>query len=454
MNINQFKVIAATVGCLAIGSANAQNVLSDYCDYPTGHMQDPNFGDASSHISFSIGQDDQGKMDVTITSRGHENKIDLLWVNTNYGSLIIGENKDECDECGTSMSAKFDLGDRKDDFVVNEIHWSYVGWRGEWASDGGYTVPYNASCNVVSDDNIAPTFTSATVVDGSITYKSVNISCDATDETSPAVCTKFYITDTENGIENQSFTVDGVTKVGTLNGLKPNTEYNLSIVARDDAGNRSEPKTVSFKTINRASECSITYGHFTAADKDINIDISYDNNVVTYTMTPINAGEELNYAEICIVNYGSHQMTISEDKHSAVYTHNDIVEAGTIFQSFFLYNFKSFEGNRQTSEGWGDFDRMNYYIMGGCNTSAVGDFTIDNCNIVATPTMVKNNMHIKSTEAINQYKIFDLNGRMIKNGNAFGLTDIDIDLSNIGAGNYIISINTDCKTENIRFAKR
>ena len=71
---------------LLCAQAHAQTeVLSDYCDYPTGHQCNPDFADANSHISLSVGRNEQGKMAVSITSRGHDKVIDLLWVNTSYG---------------------------------------------------------------------------------------------------------------------------------------------------------------------------------------------------------------------------------------------------------------------------------------------------------------------------------------------------------------------------------
>ena len=442
---------------LLCAQAHAQTeVLSDYCDYPTGHQCNPDFADANSHISLSVGRNEQGKMAVSITSRGHDKVIDLLWVNTSYGIGQYGSTiNDACSECSTTATVTFDIGDRTDDFVINQLHWSYVGFDGEWAADCGLAEPYNASCDIESNDHAAPVISKAEVVDGSIAYDKAQLHLVADDETS-GPCLKFSLTDEANGIVNRVVTVDVENRLGTIDGLNPVTEYNFSVTTRDASGNTSAPQSLRLTTASRASECMASFGHFTCGADDckkISVTIKYDAaQGVTYTMKTLE-DSELDYAEVCIVNYGAHPMTISDDKRSATYTHGDAPE-NEVFQSFFLYSTTEMPGNEQTADGWADYGRMMYYKVCDCNSTALAAPIENRANVEAFPTVASTALTLQSDEPMGEYRLFAISGGEVMRGNMGGTSLATVNVTSLAKGSYFIHVQTASGSGIVRFMKK
>ena len=90
-------------------------------------------------------------------------------------------------------------------------------------------------------DEEAPQITSAALVNESIAYGSVDLTIEATDNIGVY---SYVITDDAMEFSKEILVpTDGNTI--TIKGLNPNTEYTFSIVAKDLAGNLSEPVTFS-----------------------------------------------------------------------------------------------------------------------------------------------------------------------------------------------------------------
>ena len=120
-------------------------------------------------------------------------------------------------------------------------------------------------------DTQAPTAVSASLVSAS--YFSAKISATATDNSDAVI---FVVKDGENELATAP-AVSGVAKEITVNGLLPNTAYNFSVIAKDEAGNAAAPVAVAATTLAAPAPATApTY----AADKVLAIFAdAYDNKL-------------------------------------------------------------------------------------------------------------------------------------------------------------------------------
>lgn len=122
-------------------------------------------------------------------------------------------------------------------------------------------------------DTEAPTAVAASLVSAS--YFSAKISATATDNSDAVI---FVVKNGETELATAP-AVSGVAKEITVNGLLPNTAYNFSVIAKDEAGNAAEPVAVAATTLAAPTPATApTY----AADKvlavqtDAYTNIAYD----------------------------------------------------------------------------------------------------------------------------------------------------------------------------------
>lgn len=140
--ITQKIMLLATLVMLASGAV-AQT--STYCNAPSGHLGDSNFGDANSHVFLTITNVDANTMSVTVAPRTATGgaAIDFLQVNAaGAPTAIVGTDE------GTVLSeykalVTFTTPPQN---VTLEILWSNPGWPGRWMVQN-ITVPFLASCN-------------------------------------------------------------------------------------------------------------------------------------------------------------------------------------------------------------------------------------------------------------------------------------------------------------------
>ena len=92
-------------------------------------------------------------------------------------------------------------------------------------------------------DTEAPTAVAASLVSAS--YFSAKISATATDNSDAVI---FVVKNGETELATAP-AVSGVAKEITVNGLLPNTAYNFSVIAKDEAGNAAEPVAVAATTL-------------------------------------------------------------------------------------------------------------------------------------------------------------------------------------------------------------
>lgn len=111
-------------------------------------------------------------------------------------------------------------------------------------------------------DTEAPTAVAASLVSAS--YFSAKLTATATDNSDAVI---FVVKDGENELATAP-AVSGVAKEFVVNGLLPNTAYNLSVIAKDEAGNAAAPVNVAVQTLAAPAPATApTY----AADKVLGI---------------------------------------------------------------------------------------------------------------------------------------------------------------------------------------
>lgn len=137
------KIMMLVALIVMAGGATAQT--STYCNAPSGHLGDPNFGDAKSHVFITITNESATTMSVTVAPRTTTGgaPIDFLQVNpAGFAAVTVGTDE------GTVLSEykailSFETAPAN---VTLEILWSNPGWPGRWMVQS-ITVPFAASCS-------------------------------------------------------------------------------------------------------------------------------------------------------------------------------------------------------------------------------------------------------------------------------------------------------------------
>lgn len=124
------------------GTAAAQT--SAFCNTPSGHLGDPNFGATASHVFITISNVDANTISVLVAPRTETGgaPIDFLQVNA-VGALSVIVGTDEGPVL-PEYRALITFATPPQN-VSLEILWSNPGWAGRWMVQN-ITVPFNANC--------------------------------------------------------------------------------------------------------------------------------------------------------------------------------------------------------------------------------------------------------------------------------------------------------------------
>ncbi len=288
-------------------------------------------------------------------------------------------------------------------------------------------INWAVECGSVVQDNTPPTMGAASVV-GSPTSSSVVLALNATDDITNPV-TRFVVNDVANGLINKALTIDALGHA-TLTGLLASTPYNLTITAKDAAGNVStNSAALNFTTKAFVSQCSGSKGHFAAgAPMKINYEIKYIGTDVVYTITPYEAGKKITFAEVQTTVPGNYLMTIADDELSATYTHSGLA-LNTQVGIRFLYAVTDMPGNEMTAEALNLSDaNVIVYAVGDC-AEINGDTeapVMVSASIVDVPTHNSVTLELSATDNVtNPVKKFIVNDAT----NALNNIEVTVDAS-------------------------
>ena len=129
-----------------------------YYEYATGHLNNPDFGDASGRILLTLSKSGN---DIVVTIKNNNAKgnpqtgLNFLQVSA-VGATTVTYGSHETENTETvSVKVKFDAP--KDSYTFSSIHWAYAGFGGEWAIDG-LTVPASQICELEDGYYLVGTF--------------------------------------------------------------------------------------------------------------------------------------------------------------------------------------------------------------------------------------------------------------------------------------------------------
>ena len=239
---------------LALLCASVMGFAVQYCELPTGHLGDANFGDASGRVLLTLQKDGNNvivKLKNNTANGNPQTGLNYMWVNatgaTNNNATYGSHSTANTEE----ISVTVEFSEDKDSYTFNNIHWAYEGFGGEWALDG-LTVSASELCAAAAcADNENPTISAVATSD--ITYNSAVLTVTASDN----IGVTGYIV--KNGA---SQIASSATSPITITGLTAATTYdNIKVIAKDACNNESAEFAVTSFTTSVRSFCSFATGH-------------------------------------------------------------------------------------------------------------------------------------------------------------------------------------------------
>ncbi len=122
-----------------------------YCEKPSGHQNDPNFGDANGRILLTIAKADGNNVIVKIKNNNEAGNtktgLNYLWVNAQGSTGVVRYGDGSHSEADVEeVSVIVEFAEPQTSYNFINIHWAYSGWEGEWALDG-LTVAADELCD-------------------------------------------------------------------------------------------------------------------------------------------------------------------------------------------------------------------------------------------------------------------------------------------------------------------
>lgn len=399
-------------------------VASLYCEKEVTHFNIE--AETASKVLLSISNSGGASLSVTVAAVDPNDPIDFLQA----GGVMISNTEGEPYLTVDVPKTNVDVSGN----ISLDILWSKLSSGGNWMLQG-VTVPYYSSCDVQISDTEKPVMVSAELI-GEPTYSSVTLKLSATDnETVPVV--KFIVNDADNNIVDKALLSDAEGNV-VIEDLQPSTTYNLVITAQDNVGLISDnSETVTFTTADRQSECSGDKGHFAPADavKRIHYEITYSGGNVTYTITPVDAANDVTFANIQI-NGAGYEMTLASDGKSASYSAP--ASEGSVQNILFVFAVTGMPGNEMTAENCFSASAI-YYKVGDCSDlSGLSDSSVSE-SIKVYPNPVADVLYVQSETVISRIVIRDMMGKEVKSVNGYE-SQVLVNTGSLTAGNYILTI--------------
>ena len=240
-------------------SVSCSTIALLYCDFPTGHQNNADYGDANGRCLLSVTKLNDTKVRVTLKpnyDNGSTKKIDYLYVISSGGTPYPAEAGADVTEGGyDELSVDITYSNTPANYSFT-ILWSNVADGGRWQI-GLENIAPTTLCSAPSDEE-APVMVSASLV--SVTHNSAVLSVSATDNDAVA---DYHVVDATN---NYDETIAPVGDKITLTDLTPSTTYNFTVTAVDLAGNESANNKTIVVTTDDLVYCDFPTGHLNDAD--------------------------------------------------------------------------------------------------------------------------------------------------------------------------------------------
>lgn len=254
---------------------------------------------------------------------------------------------------------------------------------------GKYKV--GASNDPIATDTKAPEW-GVDPVAQSVTDKSAEIVVNVTDDSGSAVITLTG----DNGFAElkKEVKADGSDQTIALNGLKANTDYNLTLAIADAAGNAGESKTVKFTTLETPDR-EVLYHSFDftsenwtkhketntfAPNGNVLLTVNTDNTV-TVKVTVDEGVEAVEFAEFILHEIDNFRINAQEDG-SFVGTSTNSISNREALQAFHMnFVLKNGVGNSELA--------VMYFTPSEGSTSAVAEVETEAAKVVAANGVIR-----------------------------------------------------------------
>ena len=228
--------------------------LIQYCDYPTGHLNNADFGDVEGRCLLTLTKINDTKVRVIVKpnyAAGATRKLDYLKAISNGITAEIGSHVTEGGYDELCVDITYASAPAQYSFI---IEWSGVNDGGTMWKVTPEKVSANSWCPL-TEDLEKPEMLSASLVAGSETYNSVILAVSAKDNEEVA---NYRVVDNTYNYDEQFAPVDG--KI-TLTGLTPAITYNFTVTAIDLSENESDNSITVSATTTNLEYCEWLTGH-------------------------------------------------------------------------------------------------------------------------------------------------------------------------------------------------
>ena len=227
----------------ALLCASMMSWAFQYCDFPTGHLGNADFGDPSGRVLLTLQKDGNNvivKLKNNNANGNPQTGLNYMWVNatdaTNNDATYGSHSAANAEE----ISVTVEFGSAKDSYTFNNIHWAYDGFGGEWAIDG-LTVAASELCTAASKPS----------PELSLNATSKTLEKDDVAETFQIVATKV----SGSGVVSYESNAEGVATVsntGLITAVGPGTAtITVSVAENEDFA--AESKTLTVEVIDWTS---------------------------------------------------------------------------------------------------------------------------------------------------------------------------------------------------------
>jgi len=314
--------------------------------------------------------------------------------------------------------------------------------------------------------------TAFTATKGEVTYNSVALVLNATDNSGAVAYDITYGTTTVS-----TSALSGVSKTYVITGLTPSTAYSFSVVAKDASGNTTTPIVVAATTAAGFAVPTVAAPTPTALPANVISFYSdaYTNVVGTnfaaswgqptiMTTYAIGANNTMKYEGFTYqgIELASHVNASAMNKlHVDVWTPNETniritplspgKEFSIVLTPLNLNTWNSYDLDLTAFTGVVMSDIFQFKVDGGTgkivyldnlyfynsNPSAIKELTTNGLNVYPNP--VVNTMTVAAQSNISQVLVRNLLGQVIKTVKANGVEQT-LDMSTVAAGNYLLTV--------------
>ena len=429
------------LGAMMVGGSFLHAQVSDWCDTPTGHLNDAEFADVNARVLLTITKGEEpNTVLLTLkpnTEAGNTVGLDYMYITaanaTPYPAEVGADGTEALGDLSVTLT--FSEGTTQTDYM---IQYSNPNWDGRWQIDLK-NVPVNAACgdDVECELTQAPTMTSVTV--DSYTHNTVVLNVAGTDEKGGAI-SRFLVSyaDQTDKVFNA---VDG--KI-TIDGLSSNTEYSFSVKAQDICGNVSEAGLTVAATTSALIYHDFATGHlgnpeFGDANGRILLTIQKESeSSISFIVNPNNEGTIIDFVRVELT--GSEPIEIGTDPvgpsvAGPKITVSDLSAWGNVSANVLWHTTSMGNGGRWTTNAF-TFNESELYVeeTGPATLLQTAEAT---CSVYPNP--IVDMLNVNSEMQIAKTVLYNMMGQEVMTV-ASDANSMQLDCTALPQGSYMLNV--------------